>query len=91
MASQDYISQFSQGIPPTQPDRPPSRTPRRDISTTPYETSVPAFRGPLHTQRGISGLKPPQVLTEGFSAEMAISGLNPQFKVVCLVIFHEKR
>ena len=48
MASQDYISQFSQGIPPTQPDRSPSRTPRRDISTTPYETSVPAFRGPLH-------------------------------------------
>ena len=48
MASQDYISQFSQGIPPTQPDRSPSRTPRRDFSTTPYETSVPAFRGPLH-------------------------------------------
>ena len=48
MASQDYISQFSQGIPPTQPDRSPSRTPRRDIGPTPYETSVPAFRGPLH-------------------------------------------
>ena len=27
MASQDYISQFSHGIPPTQPDRSPSRTP----------------------------------------------------------------
>ena len=48
MASQDYISQFSQGIPPTQPHRSPSRTPRRDPSTTPQETSVPAFRGPLH-------------------------------------------
>ena len=30
MASQDYISQFSQGIPSTQPDRSPSRTPRRN-------------------------------------------------------------
>ena len=48
MASQDHISQFSQGIPPTQPDRSPSRTPRRDIGSTPHENSVPAFRGPLH-------------------------------------------
>ena len=48
MASQDYISQFSQGIPSTQPDRSPSRTPRRDTGPTPHETSVPAFRGPLH-------------------------------------------
>ena len=36
MASQDHISQFSQGIPPTQPDRSPSRTPRRDIGSTFY-------------------------------------------------------
>ena len=48
MASQDHISQFSQGIPSTQPDRSPSRTPRRDIGSTPHETSVPTFRGPLH-------------------------------------------
>ena len=48
MASQDHISQFSQGIPLTQPDRSPSRTPRRGIGSTPQEPSVPTFRGPLH-------------------------------------------
>ena len=48
MASQDYISQFSQGIPSTQPDRSPSRTPRRGMGSTPPDPSVPAFRGPLH-------------------------------------------
>ena len=48
MASQDYISQFSQGIPPTQPHRSPSRTPRRDPSSMTHENWVPAFRGPLH-------------------------------------------
>ena len=48
MASQDYISQFSQGIPSTQPDRSPSRTPRRTNGSTPLDPSVPTFRGPLH-------------------------------------------
>ena len=41
-------------------------------------------------QRGISGIKPPQVLTEGFNAEMAISGLNPQIRFVYLLIFMQK-
>ena len=48
MASQDYILQFSQGIRSTQPERSPSRTPRRDPPSTAYNTSVPAYRGPLH-------------------------------------------
>ena len=43
-----------------------------------------------NTQRGISGIKPPQVLTEGFNAEMAISGLNPQIRFVYLVILMQK-
>ena len=48
MASQDYISQFTQGIPATQPERSPSRTPRRDPPPAAYGAPVPAFRGPLH-------------------------------------------
>ena len=46
MASQDYISQFSQGIPATQPDRSPSRTPHRDLPAQAYGAPVPTFRGP---------------------------------------------
>ena len=48
MASQDYISQFTQGIPATQPERSPPRTPRRDHPSKAYGASVPAYRGPLH-------------------------------------------
>ena len=43
-----------------------------------------------NTQRGISGIKPPQVLTEGFNAEIAISGLIAQIGFVYLVIFMQK-
>ena len=48
MASQDYISQYTQGIPPTQPERSPSRTPRRDPPSVAYDAFVPGYRGPLH-------------------------------------------
>ena len=48
MASLDYISQFSQGIPATQPDRSPSRTPRRDLPPSQDICGVPSFHGPLH-------------------------------------------
>ena len=48
MASQDYISQFSQGIPATQPDRSPSRTPRRELPSSQDTFGAPSFHGPLH-------------------------------------------
>ena len=47
MASHDHISQFTQDIPPTQPDRSLSRTPHREHHPTP-QMNVPQFRGPLH-------------------------------------------
>ena len=48
MASQDLISQFSQGIPATQPDRSPSRTPRREHAPAPGASiPVPQYRGPV--------------------------------------------
>ena len=54
MASQDWISQFSQDIPATQPDRSHSRTPRRqqDAHT---QGQVPHFRGPLHYATQLHG------------------------------------
>ena len=43
-----YILQYTQGIPATQPDRSPSRTPPREGHLHDRTTSVPPFHGPIH-------------------------------------------
>ena len=64
-----------------------------DAATTMRFAASRSKPAPIYPE-GHFGHKPPQVLTEGFNAEMAISGLNPQIRFVYLYLFvdfHAKR
>ena len=54
MASPEWISQFSQDIPASQPDRSQSHTPRRQQEAH-TQGQVPQFRGPLHQAMQFTG------------------------------------
>ena len=60
-----------------------------DAATTMRFAASRSKPAPIYPE-GHFGHKPPQVLTEGFNAEMAISGSNPQIRFVYLLIFMQK-
>ena len=83
MASQDWISQFTQAspmIPASQPDR--SRTPRRPHQD--WQQTAPTFRGPMHYAKTASrpmwhppGLHPPPLHQTTFSSPSRASWVPP--------------